>query len=281
MTGFGMSRQPLRDGTLVVQVSAVNGRNLQVQVRGDLREVAREEAVRQAVRRRGGRGSITVQVICERDAGLGQEREVLAAAWRDLAALAAEVGAPPPRIELVARLPLARGGEPTVDAAILDRAVDAALDALAAMRAAEGAALAAALAGQIAGLRAVIDDLTTAAAARLPACRERLAARVREAVGGLVDADESAILRECALAADRLDLTEELARLRSHCDQFAALLDPAADEAVGRTLEFLLQEMGRELNTSGSKANDAGLANLVIRGKGLLEQMREQALNVM
>jgi len=93
--------------------------------------------------------------------------------------------------------------------------------------------------------------------------------------------DEARLHQEIVFAADRLDVTEELVRLGSHVDQFRAILNEAArDHPVGRRLDFLLQEMGREANTTGSKANDADLAHCVVELKAELERLREQVQNV-
>jgi len=110
-----------------------------------------------------------------------------------------------------------------------------------------------------------------------PACRAQLLKRLREA-GLDLDVGDDRVLREIALFADRCDVSEEITRFRSHMDQLAALLK--SDDEIGRKADFILQEMGREANTIGSKANDLAISKSVIELKNELERVREQMANV-
>jgi uncharacterized protein (TIGR00255 family) len=154
-----------------------------------------------------------------------------------------------------------------------------ALDAVAKMRAEEGAALAADLAQNGRQMEALLQQV----AARAPQVAEsyagRLAQRVQQALAGLdVTVQPADLIREVALYADRSDISEEIVRLRSHLQQFASAL--GAPESSGRKLEFIAQEMGREVNTIGSKANDAEVSQFVVELKTALERIREQIQNV-
>ena len=121
-------------------------------------------------------------------------------------------------------------------------------------------------------------DVVVGRAAQVPAnYREQLLKRLRDA-GLDLDVNDERVLREIALFADRCDVTEEITRLRSHFEQFATLLK--SDGEIGRKAEFLLQEIGREVNTIGSKANDLTIARAVIELKNELERVREQMANV-
>jgi len=280
MTGFGAGGA--RDGgdLVQVQIATVNHKSCQVRVRGDLRDLAVEERVRSAVRKRCRRGHVDVRVLCGNEGALPVDRARLADVWRSLHELADELGAPAPRLEEVARLPLAGDGAGP-DPALVDAALAEALDACDAARDREGDALAAELTALLDEFDALRPRLRDAAAQRLPPWRERLVARLREVLPEFGrDGDDPAVLRECSLQAERIDVAEELARLDHHCASLRALIARGGDEPLGRELEFLLQEVGRELNTTGAKANDAALTELVIAGKGVLEQMREQAANV-
>jgi uncharacterized protein (TIGR00255 family) len=126
-------------------------------------------------------------------------------------------------------------------------------------------------------LRAQIDVIAARAPLVAPTYREALLQRLRQAELDL-DPDDERVLKEIALFVDRSDVTEELTRLRSHLDQFAALL--VSDEPIGRKAEFILQEIGREVNTIGSKANDLAISRAVIELKNELERVREQIANV-
>jgi uncharacterized protein (TIGR00255 family) len=147
------------------------------------------------------------------------------------------------------------------------------------MRAAEGAALERELRQRLDSLRALGAAVAARSDEVVAAVRERLrkrAEQLREESGG---ADESRLLQEIVLAAERMDVTEEVTRLASHTDQFEAALAAGA-APVGRKLEFLLQEMVREANTIASKAADAPIAHRVVDLKTELERMREQVSNV-
>jgi uncharacterized protein (TIGR00255 family) len=156
-------------------------------------------------------------------------------------------------------------------------AVEKALAELVATRRREGAALAEDIGGRVTRLGELVGQIRAAAAA-LP---ERFARRIEERLASLRDQpgfEPGRVAQEAALMAERLDVSEELVRLETHLGHLAELA--RAPGAVGRKLDFVVQEVGRELNTIGSKAQDAGVAALVIDGKAELERLREQAQNV-
>ncbi len=160
---------------------------------------------------------------------------------------------------------------------LLERALSAALAELLQRRETEGGAL-----GQeLAGLGAVLAGHVNTVARRAPAAVERRAARLRERMQALLagaEIDQARLATEVAVWADKTDVTEELARLRAHLAQLTALL--AGDGPLGRTLDFLIQEINREVNTIGSKADDLEISQAVIAAKSTLEKMREQAANL-
>lgn len=279
MTGFGTATVPWGPGTVSVQIGSVNGKGLAISVRGDLRDLATEEAVRRLIRERLGRGTVTAQIAISSGRALAFDRQRLGQAWQELASLATELGAPAPTLERVAGLSgLGRAGEdPGLAEAVL-AAIAQALVEVQAARSREGAALLGACRRHAAELRRLHAAMAPAAAARLPKAREALLARIREALGQL-PVSEDAVAREIALTIDRLDVSEELARLAAHLDALDQLLaGPSA--GLGRQLEFLIQELGREVNTTGAKANDVALTRLVLAAKNALEQVKEQAANV-
>lgn len=277
MTGFGQANvQDDALGSVDVQVATVNHKGCRVSVRSDLRDLGLEERLRQQAQQALKRGSVTLQISIESASELSVDRDGLARAWNELAQLAEQIGAPTPRLEDVARLQGHGGGRSIADwSPLIERALSEALSACADMREREGAALAAAFADHHARLFEIKTELAAAAAGRVVSYRDRLAERLSELDHNL---DEAVLARELAVYADRIDITEELVRLDSHLDQLASLL--RADGSIGKRVEFLLQEVGRELNTSGAKANDAGLQALVVEGKHVLDQMREQIANV-
>jgi len=168
---------------------------------------------------------------------------------------------------------------PTAEVAqpVVSRTLGDALREFAAMRAREGEALLVDFIRRGEVLHRYVETIA-ARAPQVPAnYREQLMKRLREA-GLELDLDDERVLREIALFADRCDVSEEITRLRSHFEQFTALMKSEGE--IGRKAEFILQEIGREVNTIGSKANDVTIARAVIELKNELERVREQMANV-
>jgi uncharacterized protein (TIGR00255 family) len=228
------------------------------------------------------RGSVTVHI---RDEALASSAGIDEARARQvhgaLEALRAQLGiAAPVTLEAVAAFMSAGSGGSLEGEALweaLRPAVDKALGELRATRKREGAALAQDLSGRVAHLGQLVGKIRSAAA-ELP---DRFGKRIEERLASLRSEpgfEPGRLAQEAALMAERLDVSEELVRLETHLSHLAELL--RAPGAVGRKLDFVIQEVGRELNTIGSKAQDAGVAALVIDGKAELEKLREQAQNV-
>lgn len=274
MTGFGTARQ----GRCEVQVATVNGKGAQISVRCEVRDLALEEAVRARVRSAVARGTVTVSIAWQQQDAAGFDAERLAAVWQELAALADRVGAPVPGLDMALALASQGRRETTIDHAVVLATLDEALVALAAVRAREGLTVQADLRARAAALRGLHGRCAVAAAARLPRVRAALADRLRDALGAQPPVSDEVLARELALHADRLDVSEELSRLAAHLDALDALL--VSTEPVGRPLDFLLQELGREINTTGAKSNDSDLTAVVLEAKAVLEQIREQVANV-
>ncbi len=159
----------------------------------------------------------------------------------------------------------------------LEGALGAALEALGRMRCAEGAALGRDLSARLMLLRELCARATELAPAMVECFRDRLAARAQELARGIAIPGDR-LAQEVALAAERMDVAEELIRLRTHLEQLERLLE--GEEAVGRRMDFLLQELNREINTLGSKSQSAEMAALVVEMKAEAERLREQAQNV-
>ena len=160
--------------------------------------------------------------------------------------------------------------------ALVYDALDAALASLAQMRATEGAALQADVMARLERLETLSQEMDARAPEWLAEYREKLRARIDEICSAQLD--ETRLAQEVALTADRAAIDEETVRLRSHISQMRALL--ASDEPTGRKLDFLVQEMNREVNTTGSKSSDIRLTNLVVEAKSEIEKIREQIQNV-
>jgi uncharacterized protein (TIGR00255 family) len=172
--------------------------------------------------------------------------------------------------------------EPPVDEQALREglfgAVDRALESVRSMREAEGRVLSAELEGRLSKIEVLVCEFEERSAEVVEAVRDRLSRRMEQLELESGVTDTARLHQEIVLATDRLDITEELVRLRSHVEQFRTIL--AEGGTVGRRLDFLIQEMSREANTVGSKANDAPLAQDVVELKAELERMREQVQNI-
>jgi len=166
-----------------------------------------------------------------------------------------------------------------VEAEALGEVVDEAIDELLRMRELEGGRLENDLRESIGEVAAAVDTIQSLAPQRLTRERDRL----REAASELADGlrlDEGRLEQEIALLADKWDIGEEVVRARAHVAAFEELLDAAADEPVGKRLSFVLQELNREVNTVGSKANDTTISGRVVEAKSALERLREQVENI-
>ena len=291
MTGFGHARFEVDGAAFEVEVRSVNHRHLDVRIRVPHGLSAFESDVRQLVAERLDRGKVDLSVSAAAgtptgDAvtlDLGAAEQYLRAAreLRERHGVGGELD-----VRGLLGLPgVARVVERELPEEGLRRALGegarAALDGLGAMRAAEGASLDRELRGRLERMETRVAEVETRAGDVQRAVRERLRKRteqLREETGLL---DEARLHQEIVFAADRLDITEETVRLRSHAAQFRSILDGAGPGApAGRRLDFLLQEMGREVNTIGSKGNDAPIAHHVVELKAELERLREQVQNV-
>ncbi|MFC3693311.1 YicC/YloC family endoribonuclease [Chenggangzhangella methanolivorans] len=290
MTGFARASGALGRARWVWELRSVNAKGLDVRLRVPPHCDEVEQAARAAAQARLKRGSVQATLTLERPQSETEVRvneAALAAVLAAAEAIAARVpGAGSPSVDAI----LAQRGvvefveaEETADerAAVAGAVIadfSGALEDLAAARAREGAALEAVLAERL----AAIEDLTAradACPARTPeAVRKRLAEQVEALVGTGVGLDPDRLHQEAALLATRADVREEIDRLAAHVEAARALI--AEGGAVGRRLDFLAQEFGRESNTLCAKSNDRGLTAIGLELKAVVEQFREQVQNV-
>jgi uncharacterized protein (TIGR00255 family) len=286
MTGFGLGEGPLGSGKLAIEIRGVNHRFLDVRVRvprelGDLaafvEQVAREKLTR-------GRYEVAVRIDGVALGAPALDRERARAAFRALCELRDELapGSEVP-LSLLGSIPdlFVSSVEREIDRVreSTRRAFEAAVAALDAMRAREGMALQEDLVKRLERIRRLARDVERRAPEVVEAHRKRLRERAdRLRTAAEIDVDGGRLEQEIAMFAERSDVCEELTRLESHCAQFAALL--SSDEAIGRRLDFLLQEMAREANTVGAKSPDAQIAHAIVEVKAEIERMREQVQNV-
>ncbi len=287
MTGFGRGAAATNDWQATVEISSVNRKQAEVvvQVPRELNEL--DARIRKAVLAVVSRGRIQVSVHVERPQGAAADFRVdpaLALAFSAaFAELAQTVGhSLLPSASDFLRHPgiIAMGsGEIDAEAAWLaiQPALDDALSQLAAMRGREGADLKADFISRLGVLVSFGQKISALAPERPIRQRELLTKRLRDA-GLEIDLADERIVKEIALFADRCDISEELTRLDSHFAKFREYLD--ATEPPGRALDFLCQELFREFNTIGSKANDASIAQTIVEAKTELEKIREQVQNL-
>ena len=286
MTGYGRATSVIGGHSLTIQVSAVNRRTLDLTVSLHKDWDSLEPVVSEQARRFAARGKVHVAIELTGTAAaeeIAWDEAAVAGTLGKLAALAAGQGiAFHPTPELLWQIANSRrkpAGLPAAEAAeaeVLD-ALDEALHGFSVMRAKEGEALLIDFLARIGALRRLVEAVASRAPQVAPAYRELLFKRLREA-GLELDLGDDRVLREIALFADRCDISEEITRLRSHLDQFAALLKSEGE--IGRKAEFILQELGREAHTVGSKANDLAISRHVIELKNELERVKEQIANV-
>jgi uncharacterized protein (TIGR00255 family) len=286
MTGYGRATAAIGSYTLTIQISAVNRKTLDLVISLPTGWETLEAAVAEKVREAAARGRISVDIDLTGARGPSEaawdETEVNAVLDR-LASLAASrktsFTVTPELLWSVANAQRKPAELPTAEAAAatVNEAMAEALRAFVAMRAQEGEALLVDFLSRLNVLRSHVDAIAARAPLVAPNYRELLLQRLRQAELQL-DVSDERVLREIALFADRCDVSEELTRLRSHLDQLGALLK--SDAEIGRKSEFILQEIGREVNTIGSKANDLTISRAVIELKNELERVREQIANV-
>lgn len=287
MTGFGRGASAAGATRVVAEVRSVNHKYADVRVSLPQELACLGEELEAALRTRFARGRVeaTVRLDGPVGGGVSLDKELARSVLVALEELRKELGlTEPPSVSALAALPLVfqqvstpDGGE-ALRAAARD-AVDQALEAAEAMRRAEGGALARDFDARLALLEAQMPPMRALAAEVAPAALERLQARILRLLEGTPGGiDEARLAQEAAMLADRADVAEELTRLDSHLAQFRAI---AAEEGpVGRRLEFLLQEMGREASTIGAKAQDARLQHMVVDLRGEIARMREQVHNI-
>jgi len=285
MTGFGSAEGDVGGARVSVEIRSVNHRffNPSIKLPGELSRW--EGDVREAVRKGVTRGHVTVFARIQRkDAAASRiDEEQFRLYLEQIRGIQARNGLTQDvDATSILRLPnvVSSADEEIVgSSAELVAVVDQAVAALDQMRASEGARLARYLEERLAIIEAAVERIAARAPQRLIEQRERLRAAIKELTDG-VGIDEQRLAQEVAILADRLDVAEELSRFHSHFAAVRSTLASASAEGVGKRLGFLLQELLREANTTGSKANDATILQDVILIKEELERIREQVENL-
>ena len=289
MTGFGRGECTYKGYQAVVELSSVNRRQAEFVILLPKEIEALESRVRETIQKSVSRGRLTARITVQASAvlqtGSVQVNQALARTYANhLRNLAHDLNIESPiTLELLMRAPgvmQVKDEQPDLERIwpALKRALNRALAGLLAMRKREGSHLARDIKRRIDSIKRAAHKVGLRAPKVLERYRQQLADRLEKLGAGLIHADDDRLLKELVIFADRADISEELARLDSHYDECQRCF--TAREPVGRKLDFLAQEMNREINTIGSKANDSNISQQVVILKTELERLREQAQNI-
>ena len=287
MTGYGRARQTLHGRDITVEVRSVNNRYLDCTVKVPRTYIFAEDAVKSRVQKAVSRGKVDVFITIDATAAdetVVAVNEPLARGYyealtkiRDMFSLEGELTA-----AVLAKFPdvlTVTKAEEDLESVAGDicAVLDEALEAYNAMRAVEGVKLCEDIAGRVTTIETVVGKVEERSPQTVAAYREKLTARMQEVLQSTT-IDESRILTEAAIFAEKIAVDEETVRLRSHIAQLRTMLK--SDQPVGRKLDFLIQEVNRECNTIGSKCNDLTIAQDVVNMKAEVEKIREQVQNI-
>ena len=295
MTGYGKAEAVLQTGKLTIEIKTLNGKNSDANIKTQLIPKDKELLVRQKIAESLVRGSIDFFMTWEPGAGAtkkinedllneyfaqlkdlrNQLTSYRAANFGDQARMDNEL------LTSIIRFPdvMDNSRQDVVtdeNWPLVEQAIDKALDAVNDYRSKEGAALYKDVTTRVKGIKDLVDEVESLEGERLDAVRERLVKNLSELDQKV---DPGRFEQEMIFYLEKLDINEEKVRLRQHCDYFLDTID--GEPYPGKKLGFIIQEMGREINTTGSKANHAGIQKIVVRMKDELEKIREQSLNIL
>jgi len=291
MTGYGEARFQSDHLTLSIELRALNNRYLKISVRAPDPYHLLEAEFEKVIRRQVKRGTLQIQLRCERQSAPQDFRinpVALASYVHQVRELSPHLGLSDRGDVLLSQVLMLPGVVPEAGASthslhddwpLIEKVLLDALAQLQTMRQEEGRAMAGELLAHRDAIAAHLNIIRQRAAAVAAAFRDRLLERVRNLLKELdVKVDKNDLIREVSIFAERSDIAEEVVRLATHLEHFREILDE--DESPGRKLEFLVQEMSRETNTIGSKAGDVEISRQVVDIKGTLEKIRELVQNV-
>ena len=290
MTGYGKSEVTSGQRKFIVEVRSLNGKNSDVSIKSSILPRDKDLEFRQYITRRLVRGNIDVFLTSETVSGSEARRidpDLFRDYFRQMSAAAESLNLDPRQdymasmlVSSVLRMPdvvAADRDELTEgDVTAVSEAMHEAVDALIAFRTREGAVLKADLLTRVDNIESILAEAEVFESERVPAVRQRIVARMEELS---LAPDHDRLEQEMIFYLEKLDVNEEKVRLRQHCRYFRDTME--AEECPGKKLGFIAQEMGREINTLGSKSNHAGMQKCVVRMKDELEKIKEQVLNIL
>ncbi len=291
MTGYGKSEAMLENGKLTIEFRSVNGKNADISIKSSLLPKDRELDIRRRIAERLQRGTIDMFLSWEpntaesaRKINVGLAREY----YSRISELSASIGAgelnlhePNYLLETLLRMP------DVIDSTrkdiitdenwpLVEKAIGEALDKIDTYRSDEGVSLYKDVTARVQTILGLYDEIEQYEPERISAARERI---LKAAEDLKVKMDEQRFEQEMIFYLEKLDINEEKVRLRQHCKYFMDTID--SEPYPGKKLGFIIQEMGREINTTGSKANHASIQKCVVRMKDELEKIREQSMNIL
>jgi len=288
MTGFGEARERLDEVLCRVELRSVNNRHFKLSLRCPDGFLQFESEIEHVLRETISRGSVSLSIRFDRTSNSKAPRinpDAIADYWAQINRICSQLSVAPPEIGKLLTLPGVMD-DGAFDAAtaqemwpVVARTVRAAAVHMGDFRRREGESMAVELRSQCHSIASHVDLISTMAPQVIHEYRDKLLQRVNELVKDLdTRLSPADVLREVALHADRCDITEEITRLRSHLTQFLKLIDDTTSQ--GRKLDFMCQELFREVNTIGSKSNHVGVAHAAVEAKVCVERMREIVQNV-
>jgi uncharacterized protein (TIGR00255 family) len=290
MTGYGKAECLLPDSKITIEIRSLNGKNADISIKSSLIPREKEMGIRQYIAKELQRGNIDLFATYEQNAATQAKQinmELAKDYYRQISALGTEVGAcalqsqnPNDLLAMILRMPdvvETKKQEMTDETwAPLEEAIHNAVAALNDFRAQEGEILYKDVTSRVALIESYVEEVEKHEQERVQAVKERIHNRIAE-LG--INPDENRLEQEIVFYVEKLDINEEKVRLRQHCKYFMETIN--TEPYPGKKLGFIAQEMGREINTMGSKANHAQIQQWVVKMKDELEKIKEQSLNIL
>ncbi len=286
MTGYGVGRLKAEDGECLIEIKSLNNKYCDINIKNNFQSLEIEQKIEKLIKDRVSRGKVNILVKVE-NYGLTEEKiilneDVADSSYKNLKALKEnyklkdEIGIDS-MLKFRDIFTIVKEEETAKIWPLIEKTLNFALDSLLKMREKEGRALVADIRKRVKKIQKLIDKIEKYAKSSPLDYKDKFLSKIKKLTEGL-NVDEGRIELEAAIFAEKADITEEITRLKSHLIQFDELLN--SEESVGRKMDFLTQEINREVNTIGSKTSDIEVTPLVVLVKSELEKIREQARNI-
>lgn len=286
MTGYGVGRLKAEDGECLVEIKSLNNKYCDINIKNNFQSLEIEQKMEKLIKNRVSRGKVNILVKVENH-GLTEEKimlneDVADSCYKNLKILKKKYKLKD-EISIDSMLKfkdvfkIVKEEESAKIWPLVEKATNLALDSLLKMRGREGKVLVADIRKRVRKIQKLIDKIEKYSKSSPLDYKVKFLSKIKKLTEGL-NVDEGRIELEAAIFTEKTDITEEITRLKSHLIQFGDLLN--SEESVGRKMDFLTQEINREVNTIGSKTNDIEVTSLVVLVKSELEKIREQARNI-